>query len=269
MKRTALTTALLLAALTAFGQTQPDTILVVRTRTDTVTVTRSAETRTTPGGRDGMTRIRRRSELDFDIPFYDRIKSKKEGSCNLSGFGVGLIGTDAPSPYSFNMSNSMEFFFQTFSSYRKGRKGRNSISLGFGIGWKNFALTGHERMDKENGKIFVGPYPENADPKVSRLSVFSFNFPLLYTCHLGDGFGFSLGPVLNLNAGSKIKTKYWLDGEKFKDKDKKVHCNTATVDFMLRMNFKHISLYAKYTPWNLMDKAYWPGFQHYSFGVIL
>ena len=83
----------------------------------------------------------------------------------------------------------------------------------------------------------------------------------------GGGFGFTLGPVVNLNAGSSIVNKFSLDGNKLKDKYKRVHCNLITVDAMFQLNLKYFSIYAKYSPMNLMDKKYWPEFTTWSIGI--
>ena len=118
----------------------------------------------------------------------------------------------------------------------------------------------------ENGQIPVAPFQGGA-LKVSKLRVFSLNTPLLYSFDFGGGFGFTLGPVVNLNAGSSIVNKYSRNEDKDKDKYKCVHCNIITVDAMFQLNLKYFSIYAKYSPMNLMDKKYWPEFNTWSIGI--
>ena len=86
----------------------------------------------------------------------------------------------------------------------------------------------------ENGQIPVAPFQGGA-LKVSKLRVFSLNVPILYSFSFGGGFGFTLGPVVNLNTGSSIVNKFSLDGDKMKDKYKRVHCNIITVDAMFQI----------------------------------
>ena len=126
-------------------------------------------------------------------------------------------------------------------------------------------------MDKMgDGSIEAYAYPEGAYPKFSYLRVFSFSVPILYSYDFGGGWGFTLGPVIQLNVSSKIKTKYWdAEGQKKKISDKNVHCNLATVDFMFQLNLREISLFVKYSPFDLMDRSYWPQFQHFSVGIAL
>ena len=118
----------------------------------------------------------------------------------------------------------------------------------------------------EDGRISVAPFQGGA-LKVSKLRVFSINAPLLYSYDFGGGFGFTLGPVVNLNTGSSIVNKYEQGGDKQKDKYKRVHCNLITVDAMFQLNLKYFSIYAKYSPMNLMDKKYWPEFTTWSIGI--
>jgi hypothetical protein len=251
MKRTVFIIIMLLtAAVSAFALGTPDTLAVLY-------------------GQDSTTRIRRQSDLDFDVPFYNKIKNKfSHSEIDPSGFGLGMIWTDAPAPFDFNMGNSTEFYFYALNNHRSLG---NVLSYGVGVDWKYFTLTGQSRMGKiQDGSIEMYAYPEGTQPKFSRLRVFSFSFPILYSYDFGRGWGFTLGPVIQLNAGSKIKTKYWdAEGQKMKISDKKVHCNLATVDFMFQINLKDVSLFVKYSPFDLMDRSYWPRFQHFSVGIAL
>lgn len=206
--------------------------------------------------------------LDFDIPFYNKIKNRNFHSLEPGSLGIGMLSTDAKSPFDFNPSSSLEIFLYGTDEF--WHSGRHSFSAGPGISWKNFTMTGGTAMSKNTAsEILTGPYPEGSVPKLSRLRVFSFSFPILYSCNVSHGFGFTLGPVVNLNTSSVINTKYRINGDKRKDKYKQVHCNVATVDLMFQLNLKDVSLYVKYSPMDLMDKAYWPSFQQWSFGIAL
>ena len=262
MKRTAIATAALLltAALSLPAQSKRDTVVVIQTRSDTLTLTRS---------QGGTTKIRNRAGMDFDTHFYEKVWNKiRSNEIDPSGIGLGLIGTTAPAPFDFNMGNSIEVYLHSLQNCRSNG---HVFSYGIGLDWKNFTLTGKSRMVKTgDASITTEDYPAETTPKLSRLRVFSFSFPLLYSYDFGGGWGFTLGPVLQLNAGSRISTKYRdADRHKIKDVDKKVHCNVATVDFMFQLNLKEVSFFVKYSPFNLMDKAYWPEFQHFSVGIAL
>lgn len=202
--------------------------------------------------------------LDFDIPFYNKIK-KGPDEAVIGAFGVGAIFSGSKAPLDFSPQNSLEFFFYSLDSRTSGR---STFSFGPGITFRNLGLTGGNAMSMgEDGQISVAPFQGAGALKVSKLRVFSLNAPLLYSFDFGGGFGFTLGPVVNLNTGSSIVNKYEQGGDKQKDKYKRVHCNLITVDAMFQLNLKYFSIYAKYSPMNLMDKKYWPEFTTWSIGI--
>lgn len=244
------------------GAQERDSLVVVKTTSGKVTKTTTVAVRT---GRDNAKMLEDgRVHLDFDIPFYKKLK-KKPCEVEVGTFYVGSNFTNAARPYDFSPQNSMEFAFFMLDS---NTKGRSTFSLGPGFAWRNFAITGDRLLYKaDDGTIPFGSYPVGASPKVSKLRVFSISFPMLYTCNFGNGFGITLGPVVNLNANSSIVNKYRTNDEKQKDKYKNVHCNAVTVDAMAQLNLKYFSIYAKYSPMSLMDKKYWPEFQTWTIGI--
>lgn len=207
--------------------------------------------------------------IDFDIPFYGRIKNKDNSQLELSGMGFGLIYANTGDPLDFNVSRSIEI--QPFCFYAEKYWQRSSLSLGLGILSRNFTMTGDRMLSRdEDGRILAGPYPAGSKPKLSRLSVFSITVPLLYSYNIKNGYGFSVGPVVEFNTKSVLKAKYSVDGNKQKDKYEFVHCNPITVDLMAQINLKHFSLYVRYSPMDLMDNQWWPEMhQQVSFGVML
>ena len=204
---------------------------------------------------------RGRVQLDFDIPFYRKLKY--DSHAVIGAMGVGMMFT-APE-MSFHPQNSLEYFIYALDSKTKGH---NTFSFGPGVTFCNYGMTGTNAMTMDDdGNIVIGSFPASSVPKISKLRVFSINAPLLYSFSFGDGFGFTLGPVVNLNASSSIVNKYSVNGEKQKDKYKNAHCNIVTVDAMFQLNLKYLSLYVKYSPMNVMDTKYWQGFQTWTFGI--
>ena len=207
---------------------------------------------------------KKHSHLDFDIPFYHKIKNRDDEAV-IGTFGIGALCTDASAPLEFNPQNSLEFFIYTLDSHTKGH---NTLSYGAGVTFRNYVMTGGTAMSlTDSGNLLTGQFPAGSVPKLSKLRVFSVNAPLLYSCSFGDGFGLTLGPVFNLNASSSIVNKYMSDGEKQKDKYKNAHCNLVTVDAMFQINLKYVSLYVKYSPMNTMDRKYWPEFRTWTIGI--
>lgn len=221
---------------------------------------------------EGLT-VRGGHFLDFDIPFYGKIKKRSRtfdrNWVERPNLGFAFLKADGASPYDFSVQNSYELFaVLEMDSYRLSRM--STLSWGVGVDWKNFAMSGRSAMVKDDsGKILIMPYPERSDPKMSKLRLVSVILPFYYSCAFGRGWGFTLGPVLNYNAYSSIVNKYTIDGEKQKDRYKKVHCNTFTVDLVYQLNIRDITLFVKYCPMPLMDKTYWPDWRYGSAGIAL
>lgn len=211
--------------------------------------------------------------IDFDFPLLDKIRvmeKAKRQSGRIDGGSIlfGSIVTNSQAPFDFNPYNSFEIAFVPFHADSHTRTIVASTGLMFD--WKNFALTGKEAMSKTlDNEIALGPYPDGSNPRLSKLSVFSLSVPTLLSINVCNGFGFTFGPVFNLNAGSRIKTKYRIEDEKMKDVYKDAHCNLLTVDLMGELNLNAFQIFVKCSPMNLMDNSYWPDFQYLSFGIAL
>ena len=211
------------------------------------------------------------SRLDFNVPFYSKVVTKSYGhryKVEPGNFGIALLNVNSGNP-DFKTQRSYEVFLNLYTDDFKLSR---SVTFNYGLGfsWKNFAMTKSGMMTKDDeGNIRIGGWPEKAEPKVSKLRVFSVTFPLILSANVYRGVGFSAGPVVNLNASSSIVDKYRINGERQKDKYKRAHCNLATVDVMFQLNFRDVGVYAKYSPMNIMDTDYWPGFNHWAIGLTL
>lgn len=145
----------------------------------------------------------------------------------------------------------------------------HKFSVGFGVDWRNYRIKGDTRFAKlDDGTIGLSPYPEGASPKFSRLKVFSLTVPFRYH-FISRYFGFSLGPVLNLNTYSSLKTRWKVDGHKVKDTQKDLHVKPVTVDLMVTIDSPGANFYFKYSPCNLIKDGYGLKFKTLSFGVYL
>jgi hypothetical protein len=145
------------------------------------------------------------------------------------------------------------------------------FTYGIGPEWRCFTRTDSYSMFKNpDGGIEIGSFPDESHPKLSRLKVFSFSTPFLLSFEISDGFGFTLGPVVNFNTSSRIVNKYTLYSDKQKDKIKNVHCEPITVDVMFQLNLGgDLNFFVKYSPMNLMDNTYWKDFQNVTFGFTI
>ncbi|MBQ8224258.1 MAG: hypothetical protein IJZ86_02715 [Bacteroides sp.] len=214
----------------------------------------------------------RHSNWDFDIPFKQRAKRKRahQNEFRLHGFGLGLVSAvGAPQGMDVDMGSSFELMGPALEwAYYPGNSPLN-LSIGVGVNWKNYRMTGRTRFLKQDGNVVLGAYPEGADFKFSRLKIFSWTMPLLLNYDLGRHCDFSLGPMVNFNTHATLKTRYTLEGEKYKETEKNLHQNRVTVDLLAHFSINCIGFYAKYSPCKVLDTEFGPDFRGLSVGMTL
>lgn len=215
--------------------------------------------------RSGITEQR----FDFSVPFYGRLKDgKADGRERITpgNYGIAFISANTDAIV-FDNRHSIEIFLNPIvGTYRRGP---HLFSYGIGISAKDLVIIEEMMTKTEDGKFVATDWPEYSKNRTSRLEVASVAFPVTYSYDISNGVGFTVGPVLNLNVYSSLTNRYKIDGEKQKVKYSKVHCNPVTVDLMLQINVQDFGFYVRYSPMNLMNTKYWPGFQQWSAGLTL
>ena len=212
------------------------------------------------------------ADWDFNIPFINKkSKTKKyHGNLCVGGFGFGVVSAmDAPEGMNVDMGSSYELSLDHLLRFNYNILPTTSVSMGFGMTWRNYRMTGRTRFIKEGDKLVLGAYPEGADIKFSRLKVFSLTVPFMINQSLGRKMVFSVGPVVNFNTHASLKTRYTLNGEKVKETDNNIHQNRMTIDLMAKLRFKSLGLYAKYSPSDMLNTEYGPKFRSFSAGITL
>ena len=210
------------------------------------------------------------------MPFAKKKDGEKRGVMTFSliaSFGVGFttaVGT--ADGVRVPVGTSWEFMWDiAHIQIRPWKERDHYFTTGFGLDWRNYRMTNRNRfVEQADGQIVVMPYPEGSNPDFSRIKVLSLTVPFTYgyfPFKRGLFRGIVVGPVLNFNVYSSIKTRYSINGEDQKDFTKGVHRNSVTADFMVKLQMKNFGFYAKYSPCNVLDTAYGPEFQSVSFGV--
>ena len=165
------------------------------------------------------------------------------------------------------MGASYEISVDNLLKFRYNLLPATSVSLGAGVSWRNYRMTGHTRFVKEGNNIVLDSYPEGADIKFSRLKIFSITVPFMVNQAIGRKAVLSLGPVVNINTYGSLKTRYVLNDEKIKEQSKNIRQNSATIDFMAKLRLGKIGIYAKYSPSDVLNTAFGPEFNSFSTGV--
>ena len=186
------------------------------------------------------------------------------------GFGwCNALGS--PENMDVSMGSSWEIFWTIGQWDYTAKNSRSTWSTGIGVDWRNYRMTSNLRFEKTPDEcVVISPYAgENVRPKFSRVKVFSLQMPLLYRYKFNRNFSFSVGPVLNLNLHSSLKTRYKIDGQKYKDTDNDARVNPVTVDIMSIIETPVLDLYIKYSPCNVLKTDFAPKFQSLSLGFYI
>ena len=170
--------------------------------------------------------------------------------------GTDPLNIDMGASYEVSVDNVVRTFYNLTPS--------TSVSIGAGVRWRNYRMTGNTRFVKEANNLVLDNYPEGADIKFSRLKTFSISVPVMFNQAINHQVAISLGTVINANTYGSLKTRYTLGDEKMAEKSKNIPQNRTTGDFTAILRFKQIGIYAKYSPSNVLNTEFGPKFNSYS-----
>ena len=282
--------SLLIGGLGCYANTLQDTIIVVKNPNQvTIEKTRNSMSVKVEGSADNpnyyysqkmevdstaaVITEEKNADWDFTIPFVGKKNEKRKSRMNLcvGGFGFGMVNAvDAPDDMNVDMGESYELMWDNMLKLNYYVvPNTTSISMGFGMTWRNYRMTGRTRFIKEGDNLVLGAYPENSEIKFSRLKVFSLTVPFMINQSLSRNIVLSVGPVINFNTHASLKTRYTLNGEKVKEKSNNIHHNRMTIDLMAKLRFRSIGVYAKYSPSDVLNTEFGPKFRSFSTGITL
>ncbi len=175
---------------------------------------------------------------------------------------------EAPSQMEVRPFKSWELWWIVCEQRFRPWRDHNVFSVGLGLNWRNYRMNQSVRFEKQGEQILLSNLPQGATLSYSRLKVFSVNFPIRYQFRKG-GCGFSVGPVVNFNFHSSLRTEYTLDGGKRKEKAHDAYVTPVTVDLMATIRAARIEAYVKYSPMDVLQSKHGPKFQSLSFGFLL
>lgn len=212
------------------------------------------------------------ADWDFTIPFVGKKKESRKYFIirDITSISIGMVNAvkgsdplniDMGASYELSVDNVVRTFYNLAPS--------TSVSIGAGVRWRNYRMTGNTRFVKEGNNLVLDNYPEGADVKFSRLKTFSISVPVMLNQAINHQVAISLGTVINTNTYGSLKTRYTLGDEKMVEKSKDIHHNRTTVDFTAILRFKQIGIYAKYSPSNVLNTEFGPKFNSYSAGISL
>lgn len=186
-------------------------------------------------------------------------------------FGIGFTApTNADARTDFTTFKSWEIF-ATIAQWDHyfNRSRSNSVSLGFGIDWKDYRMTGNTRFVKApDGNVALDNYPLQASPDFSRIMVFSLTVNLGFTHGFNKNFWIGFGPVVNFNVYGSMLTEYSMYGNDIERLEKNIRQRPVTIDWMLRLGIMGVPFYLKYSGDNVLKDG-GVKFRSLSFGLYL
>lgn len=221
---------------------------------------------------------------DFTVPFSKRstknsiYRPNARFSFNLLSdleFGMGLVSATKQAPgMDIDFGNAgWEFILNNLFNWEYRPLRTTSLSLGFGVDWRNYRMTGNNRFVKDNNNLHIAPYPEGANINFSRVKVFSMTLELLLRQKITKRISIAAGPVVNFNTHASIKTRYSIgkgkEKEGFKETSSSIHQKPVTFDFKGVVSMDPLSFYFKYSPVNTLDTEFGPAFRSMSAGIMI
>ncbi len=186
-----------------------------------------------------------------DFGFTIARKGKTEWSVISGGFGIGWNAPlNARPGFNPQFFTSYDLTWHMLIGVRMQRN-FNSLTFGLGLDWQNYVTHSGRYFHKNpGGRISLEPYLDGTHDKRSRIKIFSLQVPVMYGHRFGHKhhLGFSVGPVLNFNTHSSIRTSYKLNGSEYTILTNHAGQRPVTVDAMATFNYRLIGLYFRYSP---------------------
>ena len=183
--------------------------------------------------------------------------------------GCFVLGWDNANGIEVNMSRSMELGWLNVIGAKFNTGHGQRITMGLGVDWRNFKLRKDARFQQDNDNLAITPYPVGAEPKSSRVKVFSLTVPVLLRQRLFNTVDIFAGPVVNFNVHASVETIFTLDGEKVKESSDNIHQVPVTVDVLGGMKWKFIGAYVRYSPCHVLQESHAPVFTPFTAGLIM
>lgn len=206
-------------------------------------------------------------------------KSRKRSSVSWdmisNGVGFGFCSAPGASGAAgIEMGKSFEVSWLNILAVQATNRYGNSFSLGVGINWRNYRTTLGNCFTVTDGQVGISQYPEGVEPRLSRIKIFSVQFPLLYGQKLpfgifNDKMTLRFGPIFNFNShasvltawrGDKVSTEYKVNG---------INVRPFTIDAFASLHlWGFVSLYARYSPYYALTGHKQPNFHQFSTGIL-
>lgn len=192
------------------------------------------------------------------------------------GLMFGFVdGVGAPASARLEMGKSFEIGWLNILAVSRKLSNRSHLSLGVGIDWRNYRSTKGTLFVPADGKVSIGSFAPDVNPRFSRLKVFSLQFPLMYTYNFitkGKNIlsTMSVGAIFNWNSHASVKSSWRMaDGSTATTSCNDVGQRKFSIDFMAKLTLcEAVGVYVRYSPYKVLTSAISPSFSTLSSGLI-
>ena len=184
-------------------------------------------------------------------------------------FYAGIdIPTGAPDGVDFAPFRSWEIGLTVAQYEYTPKNSKTTLSAGIGIDWRNYTLSGHDKMFvKANDIILVRDRDGKMSELASRISTTSLSLPLMVKQSFSKDFAISLGAQFNWNFYSRLNNYYEEGDDEVDVQTKKIGERPITIDVLGMLHFGDFAVYCKYSPMSVLKKDKGPDFKSLAVGI--
>ena len=183
-------------------------------------------------------------------------------------FYAGIdIPTGAPDGVDFAPFRSWEIGLTVAQYEYTPKNSKTTLSAGIGIDWRNYTLSGHDKMFvKANDIILVRDRDGKMSELASRISTTSLSLPLMVKQSFSKDFAISLGAQFNWNFYGRLNNYYEEGDDEVDVQTKKIGERPITIDVLGMLHFGDFAVYCKYSPMSVLKKDKGPDFKSLAVG---
>lgn len=210
------------------------------------------------------------------------LTQNRDGSPDVSissgGLSFGFVtAMGMPGGMNVDMAKSFEIGIDQIVGFDIGISRYASLSLGFGVRWRNYRNTSVDGMfEYADGHVGWQPFPADVSGHYSRIKVFSLNIPLLYRQKMpfrlfGSRQWLAAGITGNYATHASLRT-VWTnsDGKRMTVKNNKIGHRRFSYDIVAMIGIdSSTSLYVRYSPLSPLRGIGQPVFHTLSTGVSI
>lgn len=185
--------------------------------------------------------------------------------------GWGRMGTDAA--YGSAMKKgAMEFGVLNFVGlgYLFNQR-RSCLSLGLGFNWSKFGLNHPNVWTRSDaGVVGVTALSEPVDKHHASITLYSMQFPLMFSQSFGKRWNIAAGAVMNWNYYADFHNGYSLDKSYYGVTTHGLNQRKISFDYVAMLSWHGIGAYFRYAPQGVFKSGYGPEMNHrWTLGLVL